>query len=48
MVVRREEERAGICWGEAAGESGKASGRSEGKRLIDQDEAVLLVCAKER
>lgn len=53
MVVRRddgdeeEEDRAGICWGEA-GESGKARrGRSVVER-IDQDEAVLLVWAKER
>lgn len=52
MVVRREEEdRAGMgCWGDeaAAGASGKASGRSEVKGFDDQDEAVLLVCAKER
>lgn len=54
MVVRRddgdeEEDRAGICWGEA-GESGKARrGRSAVKvERIDQDEAVLLVWAKER
>ena len=52
MVVRREEaDRAGMgCWGDeaAAGASGKASGRSEVKGFDDQDEAVLLVCAKER
>lgn len=49
MVVRRED-RAGICcWGEdeaaAAGESGEGAVRV---KRIDQDEAVLLVCAKER